>query len=512
MPASPTAIALLEFGKLIYEDERRHRSDRDRSRIMEPEEQLLELLRRNRATLRKTGLSIDTRTPQDSTVLRVVAYVSYQQLCSTKLGAAVCDVVRALAGEDPSAVLETRQTISRLLIAKQLVLKNGHSVELGQPMLEFLAGGKNAPPLSLTEWDLQHRWHIADAEAKRRKMREPIAFENMPTAKQLAERIAKDVVGLDREVRTLACRLALHIRRSALITAGRDPKSPNECILLIGASGAGKTFLAECGGRACGIPFGISSATDMTCEGFVGLSPTDSIKRLIEAGDFDCDRARFGACFIDEIDKKRTSSWEHGGRDVAGASVQQGLLKLVEGTRLQIGGRAGSFDWAPTLFDSWGTCFIFAGAFVGLDEILNKRNALGIGFDGRGEEAKGRQFICDALQDYGLIPEFVNRLTGTIVVPEPTIESLVQITVRAVLPAYQNLVATFGAEIRISDDAIRLMAGCARETRTFARGLKSVMSQLIEDTVFQMNSGVFCFGTSDVQRAIESAGLAAVVA
>jgi hypothetical protein len=403
MPASPTAIALLEFGRLIYEAERR-RSDQDPSRRQQAEEQLLDMLRRDRSAWRKTDLHVDTASSNGSITLRVVAYVAYQQLCSTRLGAAVCDVVKAVAGDEPSAVLETRQTISRLLIEKQLELRNNHSVELGKPILGFLAGGKDAPPLSLTEWDLQKAWIRADLEAKRRRARESIQSANMPTAKTLAQMIAKEVVGLDDQVRTIACRLAMHIRRAALIRAAKDPGSPNEAILMIGTSGCGKTFLAETAGKACGVPFAAVDSTSLTAEGYVGLGCDDALKQAILAAKNDLELVRTSMLFFDEFDKRRSSGWDFGGRDVAGASVQQAMLRLLEGCEYQVGGRKGSYDWAPTVVNTRGMFFTLAGAFVGLDQLLGKHGAHGIGFGVQQDSSTSQAYLYEPCRNLDSFP------------------------------------------------------------------------------------------------------------
>src|ERR1017187_7447161 len=274
-------------------------------------------------------------------------------------------------------MIEARRTITQLLIAKQLVLRDHTSncIELGNSMLELLAGGKEATPLEITEGELWRRWQKEKAAEAKRKAK--ASFENLPSAKQLAAKLSESVIGLDEQVRTFACRVALHQRRAAMIRAGDDPGSPNEALLFIGPSGCGKTYLAETAGRVCGLPFAASSATDMSCTGYVGLDVDDAIKAVITAANNDVEVARFGFTFIDELDKKRASNWEHGSRDVAGASVQQGLLRLIEGCEFQVGGRKGSFDWIPTNINTRGMFFIMAGAFVGLEELRSEERRVG---------------------------------------------------------------------------------------------------------------------------------------
>ena len=306
-----------------------------------------------------------------------------------------------------------------------------------------------------------------------------------------------------------SCRLALHLRRAAMIRSNQDPGTPNECILLIGPSGGGKTWLVETAGRACGIPFASISATDITSEGYIGMGIDDGVKRLISDGNDDVEKARFGVLFVDEWDKKRSSNWEFGGRDVAGASVQQEVLRLIEGTVFQVGGRKGSWDWAPTTFNSRGTAFAFAGAFTGLQELLDKRGGHGIGFGPR-QRASARCYLLDALVDYGMIVEFVNRISTVLMLPEPTVGQLREIAVRSVIPAFNRILTTFGAGIEPDLDATTLMADIALETGTYARGIKSIVTQLVEDIVFEVQQGTIRLGVDDVRRAVEESGLGLV--
>src|ERR1017187_311863 len=391
-------------------------------------------------------------------------------------------------------MIEARRTITQLLIAKQLVLRDHTSncIELGNPMLDLLAGGREATPLEITERELWRRWQKEKAAEAKRKAK--ASFEHLPTAKQIATKLAESVIGLDEQVRTFACRIALHQRRAALIRTDNDPGSPNESLLFIGASRCGKTWLAETAGRVCGLPFGAISSTDLTAEGYVGLSVDDAVRAVITAANNDVEVARFGLCFFDEFDKKRTSGWEYGSRDVGGASVQQAVLRLTEGCEFQVGGRRGGFDWYPGNINTRGMFFIFAGAFIGLEELLGKHAAHGIGFRSRQNGSRQQQFLYDALQDYGMIPEFCTRLTGVLVFPSPTVAQLVQIAKCAVIPSYQKLLAGCGADIQVTGDGIALMAQSALESGTFARGLKTVIARLVEDAVFEERRGAIQFG------------------
>jgi ATP-dependent Clp protease ATP-binding subunit ClpX len=507
-PPVSAAVAILEFGRLLFEEDQRQHAARKPAQLQEAEERLIARLSTDKNSLLKPALNFNISKPIDRITLRALAVVAYQQLCGTKFAGAISDVGRVVAGGNPATVIEARQTISRLLITKQLQFRENSTdrIELGAAMLDLLAGGKEAAPITITERELWRRWRKADAEVAKRKAK--ASFENLPSAKQLAAKLSETVIGLDAQVRTFACRTALHQRRAAMIRAGNDPGSPNEALLFIGPSGCGKTYLAETAGRVCGLPFAASSATDMSCTGYVGLDVDDAIKAVITAADNDVEKARFGFTFIDELDKKRASNWEHGSRDVAGASVQQGLLRLIEGCEFQVGGRKGSFDWIPTTINTKGMFFVMAGAFVGLEELMGKIGAHGIGFGNRQDGSRQQQFLYDGLVDFGMIPELINRLSGILVFPAPTVEQLTQIAEHAVIPAYQRLLAGCGADIQVTGDGIALMAQSALESRTFARGVKTIVARLIEDAVFEERKGSIQFDVAEVAQAIEVAGLA----
>ena len=509
-PPATSAVAILEFGQLLHREDQRRPADRNPASVQEAEERLVSQLSIDKNTLVKPALGFNANKRLNPVAVRVLAVVAFQQLCANKSGFAISDVARAVAGGNPATVIEARQTISELLLSKRLVLRenSGDRVELGAAMLEFLAGGKEAPPLVITECELWRRWEKTKALEAKRKASD--SFQNLPTAKQLAAKLAEQVVGLDGQVRTFACRVSLHQRRAAMIRTGNDPGSPNEALLFIGPSGCGKTWLAECAGRVCGLPFGSISATDLTCEGYVGLSVDDAVRQVLTAANNDAERARYGILFLDEWDKKRTSGWDHGSRDVAGASVQQGVLKLIEGCDFLVGGRRGGYEWQPVVLNTRGMFFVFAGAFVGLEELLGKHSAHGIGFGGEQVGSRHQDFLYDALVDFGLLPEFVNRLSGVLIFPAPTVEQLVQIAERCVIPAYKKLLGACGADIEVTADGIQLMAACADETKTYARGVKTVAARLIEDAVYEERKGLIRFGVVEVGRAIDAAGLGAL--
>jgi ATP-dependent protease Clp ATPase subunit len=499
--AAPTSlpVAFLEFGRLLCDP-------KQAERVAAAEDDLICRLSTAKCSLARAAFKFNAGNPIESLVLRLLAVFAHQQMCATRNCSSISEVASLVAGGDPSQVLEARKTVSKLLISRQLVLRSNSSTqaELGEPLLDFLAGGKSSTPLSLTEEQLAQKWQEQEVLAGKRRPAVPV-WSMLPTAKQLADGIHASVVGLDDQVRTVASRLALHIRRAELIRVGKDPGSSNECLLLIGPSGCGKTYLAETAGKVCRLPFSSVSATDMSSQAYVGLSVEDSLRPLITAANGNPEQARFGLSFLDEWDKKAAAptNW----RDVGGLCVQQEFLRLMEGCEVQIGGRRSSDYFRQVSFNTRGTCFIFAGAFVGLDQLQKKKSAPGIGFGAQPDGSRHKAALYEALESYGMIPEFLNRLTGILVFPEPTINQLAQIVATSVLPSYNRMLATFRVQIELGVGAIDLMAAAALESRTYSRGLKSIIGKLVEEIVYEPKPGIVEIEATQVRAAIEAVGL-----
>jgi ATP-dependent Clp protease ATP-binding subunit ClpX len=490
MPASQTAIAILEFGKLLSEEERRYHKDRNPDKVRLAEERLVERLHGERSASLKSIFNFGTAKTIDRVTLRVLSHVAYASLCTNRLGISVSDVVAAVGGE-PASILETRQTVSKLLIAKQLLLRSGHILELGEPLMTYLAGGKHAPPLAVSEWDLQRLWYKSDQETKKRKAKE-VNLDNLPTAKQLAERITRDVVGLDEQVRMLSCRLALHLRRAAMIRADRNPGTPCECILILGVSGCGKSWMAEHLGKIAGLPFSSMSSGDITASGYVGMDLSDCLRPLLTETNGDVVKAQSGIVFLDEWDKRAatTTHWS----DIGGLCVQQEVLRLMEGATVQVGGRRGGFDLPGVLFDTHATMWLFAGAYIGLDKMIQKGKGQSIGFHDMQSGTSRTSALYEGLERFGMLPEFLNRLTGVVVFPEPTPTQVTAIVTRSIIPSFNRALAALGASIEVSEEGIRLVADAAVRSKTYARGVKSVMSSLIEELVFEARQGTVRLG------------------
>jgi ATP-dependent protease Clp ATPase subunit len=350
-----------------------------------------------------------------------------------------------------------------------------------------------------------------DAKAKGQKKSAPPAWLVSPVA--LYNKLKEVVIGQDEACRVLATRGWLHLKRAELLRKGQNVGS-NECLFFISQqSGVGKTWLAENYGKLCCLPFVSFSATDATTLGFVGMDIVeDSIKMLLKASGGSDDkwtipRARRGIIFYDEFTKKRSSPLPDG-RDINGSGVQQEMLRIMEGCKVTLGNRKMEREHAME-FDTTGLFLIFGGYVDGFDKVIARlnRKERGLGFVNEGQERMRDAYLYDALVDYGFIPEFVNRLTKIVMFRRLTVDDLEQIALSpsGVIRQYNNLLGPSDLHLDFTRQGVRLMAALSVETGQMARGLRLIVSSLVEDAVFNGVKRPISIGRKEVKAAIERA-------
>lgn len=530
-----TASNLLRLGKLLNDlafppggligrPNRPHETERMRSEIEALQERVIEAVHDSRQWLLRGVFALRGQEVVDPLAVRIVAYVAWASLGAERPDTGVARVANAVSLGDWDVHLEARRTI-RLMIARETAIRikeseyGGDALVPNSRLIRFLSGDGSLPVLfsaksikeEREEWQRQRQGAVLKKVHTPRQAREEVSPEapqanvsadSLRSPKAICSALSKTVIGMEpATMRRFSVAMSLHLRRADLIRRGIVPTAPNQILCVAGESGVGKTYLIEEFCKIAGLPYAIGNLAECTSSGYAGMDLNDILVGLFRGGVKRSEIEAGAIVCLDEADKRRLNE-RHGAHDCVGEGLQGELLRIVEGTDVQLGGRRAN-DPIKGVLSTRGICFALVGCFDGLEKAMSESNRKRpIGFGGGDDTGVHRPDIREALGAY-FLPELCNRISTILYIRPPGVDALAKIAKMAVLERQNRFLETIGMALRPSEDAILEICQYAIASRTYARGVRSLLQTLAEEAVYEERKGEITMGVGDVRRAIE---------
>ena len=531
-----TAINMLRLGQLLHKFShpkgvfgfsRPIRPD-EAERLLEEigtlEKRIEEAVADSRQWLLRGVFGLRGRESVDAIAVRIVACVAWSAMVSDRPEAGIASVANSVAMGDWGSHLEARKTI-RQLVARGTAIQIGRSDCYGDVLtpnsrlIRFLSGDGNLPVLfsskSIQEekddWQRQRQAEVlkkvhtprqATTEVSPEVPQANVSADSLRSPKAICSALSKTVIGMEpATMRRFSVAMSLHLRRADLIRRGIVPTAPNQILCVAGESGVGKTYLIEEFCKIAGLPYAIGNLAECTSSGYAGMDLNDILVGLFRGGAKRSEIEAGAIVCLDEADKRRLNE-RHGAHDCVGEGLQGELLRIVEGTDVQLGGRRANDPVKGTL-STRGICFALVGCFDGLEKaLLESSRKRPIGFGGDADPGVRLPDIRESLGAY-FLPELCNRISTILYIKPPGMHALAKIAKMAVLERQNRFLETMGMTLRPSEDAVLEICQYALASKTYARGVRSLLQTLAEEAVYEERKGEIAMGVVDVRRAIE---------
>ena len=513
-------IGALGLGRRIRQEE----SERLKAEIAELEKRIETQAYEDSHRALRSVLGLRKDEVLDLIFLRCIAVVAFEALDNFRQISTVAGVSKAVGLGDWSSTLDARHAIRQAIIKGHTISYSeegceGGVLKAGRNLIRFLSGD-NRLGILWTEESIRlekeeflrrqgnalKRTSVPDRLSKPVPASLPLppaSLKGCESPKAIFNALRQSVLGMDDTdtLRRFSVAMSLHMRRANLVRQGIVPTTPCQTLCIAGESGVGKTFMVEEFCKIANLPYTIGNLAEVTCSGYAGLDLTDIFLGLLRNGAKRADVEAGSIVFLDEADKRKINE-NRGDFDCTGAALQAELLRMVEGTDIQLGGRR-SNSGSGVMLSSRGLAFCLAGCFSGVTEAMASKKRH-LGFGSSVENVSHAPDIREALTTY-FLPELCNRISTILYIKPPALPALIKIAIapHGVLAKQNQFLAGIGLTLKPGEDVIREICAYAHSSKTYARGVRSLFQALAEEAIFEEWKGELVIGAGEVRKAID---------